>query len=125
MYSSFLFFLQFGGGASGDGGISFVFFILAMFGIMYVLLILPQNRKMKKHENFLANLKKGHKVITMGGIHGKVLKVSEDSVSIDIGGGTRIKVEKMMISSEMSARLNKTASTDTPVSTEEESTDKE
>jgi preprotein translocase subunit YajC len=80
-------------------------FLLLMFAVMFLFLILPQQRRAKKERNFKKNLKKGDLVVTKGGIHGKVVEVNEsnDSCVIETMAG-KVKMERSFISHEMSQR---------------------
>ncbi len=77
------------GGALG-GLITFLPFIL-MFGVMYVIIILPQKRREKKTREMLNSLVPGDKVISVGGITGKVINIKDDEVTVETS------VEKTMI----------------------------
>ena len=70
---------------------------LFIFIIFYVLMIRPQTRKMKQHQATLAALKKGDEVVTGGGIRGKVTKVSDDEVEVEIASNVRVRVVKSTI----------------------------
>ena len=91
------------GGAAGNGGAqgnplgAFVPLIL-MFAIFYFLLIRPQQKKAKQHKELLANLKKGDAIITGGGIYGRISAANGDVLTIDVGGGTEIKVNRAFVS---------------------------
>jgi len=71
-------------------------FILVGF-IFYFLLIRPQNKRLKDHKAMLAAVTRGDEVVTSGGLIGKVTKVTEDDIMIDLGGGTKVKVLKSML----------------------------
>jgi len=75
---------------------------LIMFGmifiVMYFFMIRPQIKKQKKEREYRLSLKKGDKVITVGGIHGKILDVKEDSFIIEVHAGVKLKVEKSAVS---------------------------
>ncbi len=83
----------------------FLPFIL-IFVVMFVFMILPQQRKMKKEKEFEANLKVGDKVITKSGFHGKVSEIHDTTAVIETMSG-KLKIEKNAISMEMSAALAK------------------
>ncbi len=85
-------------------------FLLLMFAVMFLFLILPQQRRAKKERNFKNNLKKGDLVVTKGGIHGKVVEVNEtnDSCVIETMAG-KVKMERSFISHEMSQRRTTSA----------------
>jgi preprotein translocase subunit YajC len=84
-----------GGGASGEGGgfSAFVPLIL-MFGIFYFLLIRPQQKKQKAHRGMLGNLKKGDRVITSGGLHGRITGITDTVATVEIAEKVRVKVAR-------------------------------
>lgn len=92
--------------AEGGGNpmISFAF-LAAVFGIMYFFMIRPQQKKMKDQRNFLNDLQKGDKVVTNGGIHGKIAKVDENTILLEIDSNTKLRVEKSFISVDFSKVL--------------------
>jgi preprotein translocase subunit YajC len=71
---------------------------LLIFVIFYVLMIRPQQRRVKDHQAAIAAVKKGDEVITGGGIRGKVTKVSDDEAEVEIAQGVKIRVVKSTIS---------------------------
>ncbi len=79
--------------------------LVAMFAVVYLFMILPQQRRMKKEKAFESTLKVGDKVITKGGMHGRVAELTEKNVIIETMAG-KIKFERSAISMEMSAALN-------------------
>ena len=82
----------------GPGGMftSFLPFIL-IFVIFYFLLILPQQRKQKKHRAMLEALKKGDRVLTTGGVMGTVAALNKDVVTVQVADNVRIKVRREYI----------------------------
>jgi preprotein translocase subunit YajC len=90
-------------GAPAGGGtemiLQFVPFIL-IFVIMWFLIIRPQQRRVKAHQEMIKNVRRGDTVVTSGGIIGKVTKVVEDSadVEVEIADNVRVKVARAMIS---------------------------
>jgi preprotein translocase subunit YajC len=80
--------------------------IILLFLVMYLFLIRPQMRKAKQEKQFAAQLKKGDKVITTGGIHGKVLELNEDGTCVIECGAGKIKFERAAISMERTAKIN-------------------
>lgn len=69
--------------------------LLAVFGgIFYFLLIRPQRKKQKQHEDLVKSLEKGDEIITAGGIHGSVTKVLKENLIIKIEDGTLMKVQQ-------------------------------
>jgi preprotein translocase subunit YajC len=65
-----------------------------IFAVFYFLLIRPQQKKAKEQQDFLSNLKKGDKVMTGGGIHGKITGLTDSAVTLEIADGVRIKVHR-------------------------------
>ncbi len=65
-----------------------------IFLIFYFLLIRPQQKRMKEHQEKIGGVKRGDKVVTGGGLVGKVVKADDDYVEIDLGGGTKVKAVK-------------------------------
>jgi preprotein translocase subunit YajC len=93
------------GGAMGSGDllIQFLPFVL-IFVIMYFLIIRPQRMKAKKHQEMVANLRRGDTVVTTGGLIGKVAKiVDEGELQIDLAENVRVRMMRGMIS-EVRAR---------------------
>ena len=97
--------------ASGKGSSSFsLIFMGLMILVFWLFMIRPQAKKAKEQKNFINDLKKGDKVITIAGIHGTINKVNEDgTLSLEVSPGSYLKIEKSTISLEMSATLNKAA----------------
>ena len=71
---------------------------LLIFVIFYLLMIRPQQRRVKEHQAALAAIKKGDQVVTGGGIRGKVIKVTDDEAEVEIANGVRVRVIKSTIS---------------------------
>ena len=71
--------------------------MLAMFAVFYFLLIRPQSKKAKEHQNMLAALKKGDEVVTGGGIVGKVTGVSDNLLTLEISEKVRVRVMKAQV----------------------------
>jgi preprotein translocase subunit YajC len=67
---------------------------LLIFVIFYVLMIRPQQRRVKAHQAALAAVRKGDEVVTGGGIRGRITRVSDDEVEVEIAQGVRINVIK-------------------------------
>jgi preprotein translocase subunit YajC len=80
--------------------------ILLIFVVMYMFMILPQQKKLKKEKEFESTLKVGDKIITKSGFHGKVSELAETHAIIETMSG-KLKIERSAISMDMSAALNK------------------
>ena len=71
--------------------------LILIFVVFYFLLILPQQKKAKEHKQMLESIDKGDDVITSGGIHGKVVGVADQVLTLDIGDKVKIKVSREFI----------------------------
>jgi preprotein translocase subunit YajC len=85
------------GGQSGNPIAAFAPLIL-MFLIFYFLLIRPQQKKAKEHKALLSNLKKGDSIMTSGGIYGRIVALTDDALTIDVGNDVQIKVNRSFVS---------------------------
>ena len=93
---------------AGGGDFTSFLPIIGMIAIFYFFFIRPQQQKQKETKKYLEEVKKGDMVVTVGGIHGKIIEVSDSTVLIDVDRGTKLLVEKASISLEASKRLNDT-----------------
>jgi len=82
---------------AGTGMSSLIMFGM-IFAVMYFFMIRPQIKKQKKEREYRSALKKGDKVVTIGGIHGKISDVKEDTFIVEIMGGNTLKIEKTAVS---------------------------
>ena len=89
----------FGGGAGGDGGMLMSLLPFALiFVIMYFLILRPQQKRAKQHQEMVKNLRRGDNVITSGGLVGKVTKVvDDDQIEFEISDGVRVRQMRQMI----------------------------
>ena len=71
---------------------------LLIFVIFYILMIRPQQRRVKEHQAAIAAIKKGDEVITGGGIRGRVTKVSDDEAEVEIANGVKVRIVKSTVS---------------------------
>jgi len=72
--------------------------------VFYLLFFRPQQKQMKKHQEFVNQLQKGQDVVTNGGIVGKVFQVEDRTVTLDIGGGTKLRVVKAQVAAAWSEK---------------------
>lgn len=95
-------------------GIEPSFFIMMglVMVVMYFFMIRPQTKKAKEQKNFINEIKKGDKVVTIGGIHGRVVKVNEDTLLLEVDGNTKLKIEKSVISIEFTKAANTRTTTE-------------
>ncbi len=102
-------FLLLGGGAAAEGAEksalgSFLPLVFIMV-IFYFFMIRPQMRKQKEAKKHREALKVGDKIVTIGGMHGKIVEMNETTVMLEVNDKTRIKFEKTAISVESTANL--------------------
>jgi preprotein translocase subunit YajC len=76
---------------------------LLIFVIFYLLMIRPQQRRVKEHQAAITAIRKGDEVVTGGGIRARVTKVSDDEVEVEIAQGVKVRVVKSTISAVLSA----------------------
>ncbi|WP_224372974.1 preprotein translocase subunit YajC [Hyalangium versicolor] len=95
MADSFLILAQ--AAAGGANPLVNMGFIALLVAIMYFVMIRPQQKQAKTHRELLAGLKKGDEVVTQGGILGKIQVVSEQTVTLEVANGVRIRVLKRSI----------------------------
>ena len=92
--------------APASGGLGAMLPNLLLFGgmglVMYFFMIRPQQQKAKNQKLFREALKKGDSVITIGGLHGKIVSVNENTITLEVDKGLRLLFEKSAISVEAS-----------------------
>jgi preprotein translocase subunit YajC len=82
--------------------VQFLPFILIAV-VFYLVFFRPQQRQAKQHQAFLGGLKKGDEIVTQGGIVGTVVLVEDRTVTIDVGGGTKLRVIKGQVATAWKA----------------------
>jgi preprotein translocase subunit YajC len=90
-----------GGGTGGGGGLGAFLPLIIIFAIFYFLLIRPQQKKSKQHKQLLAELKKGDKVVSSGGLHGVITGLADDVVTVEISPKVRVKITRSSIAGVM------------------------
>tara|TARA_B100000085_G_C18507077_1_gene497989 strand:- start:673 stop:969 length:297 start_codon:yes stop_codon:yes gene_type:complete len=83
--------------AAGSGMTSLIMFAM-IFAVMYFFIIRPQIKKQKKEKEYRSKLKKGDKVVTIGGIHAKILDIKEFHFIIETHGKNTLKIDKNAVS---------------------------
>jgi preprotein translocase subunit YajC len=81
--------------------------IVLIVVVFYFFMIRPQMKKQKDQNKFKEGIKKGDRIITIGGIHGKIAEISERTFIIEVENGVRLKIEKSAVSMENSIALQK------------------
>jgi len=89
---------------------AFQWILLAvMFLALYFILIRPQQKRMKEHRNLVSQLSKGDEVVTSGGILGRITKVGDNFITLDVGGNQEVFVQKQAVQSLMPKGTMKSA----------------
>ena len=88
--------------AANGGGMSMWLMLALIFVVMYFFMIRPQKKQQKELQNFRDSLKKGDKVVTIGGIYGTVAEIKEDSVLIEVDHNVKIRVSKQALVKDFS-----------------------
>ncbi len=87
---------QAAGGAPG-GGIESMLLIVVMFVVLYFLMIRPQMKRAKEHKTMIDSLQKGDEVVTGGGVLGRISKLNENYVTLDIASNVEIQVQRSAV----------------------------
>ena len=86
-------------GAQGSGTSTFIM-LLALMILMYFFMIRPQMKKAKEEKKFVESIEKGDKVVTLGGIHGKITEVSDTTFLLEVDKNVHIRIERKAVSAE-------------------------
>ena len=100
-------FAQAAGATSTQDALSQFLPLIAMFAILYFLMIRPQMKRQKEHRNLVANLAKGDEVITSGGLLGKVTKVTDSYITIEVSSLAEKPVEVLLQRASVTSVLPK------------------
>lgn len=90
------------GGEEGGGSAQWmnIVFLVGIFVVFYFFMIRPQQRKAKQQKEFRESLSKGDKVVTIGGVHGKIVEVEETTLILEMVDNSKIRVEKSAVSAD-------------------------
>ena len=88
----------------GNAGMVFIIQMVLIFGIFYFLLIRPQSRERRRHEELLQKIKKGDEIVMTGGIIGKVVHVEEKRLTLKTAENTRLTVDRSRIAAVLDTR---------------------
>ncbi|GMO11492.1 MAG: hypothetical protein Ta2A_20000 [Treponemataceae bacterium] len=118
--------LQAAAPAQGSPQSTLMFFapLIAIFFIMYFLMIRPQNKKQKEVERMIAGLKKGDKVVTVGGIHGTVSSTREKTVIVKVDDDAKLEFNRTAIASVIADEKKSDAKSEKIEKTETDDDDK-
>ena len=95
------------GDGGGAGGIMTFLPFIAIIAIFYFLIIRPQNKKQKETQKMLSALKKGDRIVTVGGVHGTIQSVREQSVYVKVDDNTKIEFSRSAISTVTASKPDK------------------
>jgi preprotein translocase subunit YajC len=91
-----------GAGQAGGSGLTMLLMLALIFVVMWLFMIRPQQKRQKELNAFRDSLKKGDKVVTVGGIYGTVLEVNDNKVMLEIDKDVKIKVDKASLVKDFS-----------------------
>ncbi len=86
------------GGNAGGGMVSTVVMFALIIFIFYFMIIRPQSKRQKERQKMLEAMKKGDKIVTSGGLHGKIIGMEDKTVLVEIADNVKVKVEKSAVS---------------------------
>jgi len=86
------------GEAAPKDNYSFIFIIAAMIIVLYFFMIRPQKNREKEARRFRESLGKGEKIVTISGIHGKIVEVQDTTFTVETESGARMRIEKSAVS---------------------------
>ncbi len=89
------------GGGGGGPGIGDFAFIIIIFAVFWFLLIRPQQKRAKEHKSMVSALAKGDEVVTNGGLLGKISKVGDNFITLEVADGLQVQVQRMAVASLM------------------------
>lgn len=90
----------------------FTIIMIGFLAFFYFFVVRPQNKRRKEMENMLASLKKGDRVVTIGGIHGKISSIRDTEVVLKVDANAEITVEKSAIARVVKSTKNETEDTE-------------
>ncbi len=93
------------GGGGQAGGLMQFFPLVLIIVVFYFFMIRPQLKKSKDQKKFRENIAKGDKIVTIGGIHGKITEVQDTTFIIEVEGGHKLKIEKSAVSMDSSTMI--------------------
>ena len=92
--------------AMGQNGIMTLLLWGGVLLVLYFFMIRPQQQKAKQQKDFVANMKKGDAVVTIGGLYGKITSVDANTVTLDVDRGVKLTFDKSSIAREASAKVD-------------------
>lgn len=90
-----------GGSTGGGPGMGDFLFLVVLFAVFYFLLIRPQQKRSKEHKQLVAALSKGDEVVTNGGLLGRISKIGDHFITMEIADGLEVRVQRQAVASLM------------------------
>jgi preprotein translocase subunit YajC len=88
---------QTSGGSGGQLDFNFLIMMVLMFGVLYFLMIRPQMKRQKEHKTMVEGLQKGDEVITVGGVLGRISKVTEGYVALEVAPHVEVQIQRAAV----------------------------
>ncbi|HUP01390.1 MAG TPA: preprotein translocase subunit YajC [Gemmatimonadota bacterium] len=110
-------FLMLGSPGEGGGAAGFIASLLpiaAMIGILWFLLIRPQQKEQQRHREMVRNLKKGDEIVTVGGVYGRIMAIGDERVSLKVAEGVKIDVERNKVVRVLTPHVEEVEARKTP-----------
>lgn len=104
------------GGAGGPGPMGMIGFFVVMFGVMYLIMIRPQQKQAQQHKAMLSALTKGDEVVTQGGLIGKINAITDRVVTLEVASGVKVR----MLKASIQGKYTPAAETSAPAAKSEE-----
>jgi preprotein translocase subunit YajC len=101
---NFLLFMPPAEGQQGGGWMSFLP-LIAIVLVFYLFFIRPQMKKSKDQKKYREALKKGDKIITIGGIHGKIIEIQDTTFTIEVEGQMKLRIEKSAVAMDSTSQI--------------------
>jgi preprotein translocase subunit YajC len=98
-------FLQAAPSGGGGGGSMQILMLVGIVAIFYFFMIRPQQKRNKEQQKFRSELQKGQKIVTIGGLHGKIVEVQEKTVTVEVADNMRLKFEKTAIATNVGEQI--------------------
>ena len=86
-----------GAGGAAGGGYESLILIVLMFGVLYFLMIRPQMKRAKEHKTMIEALQKGDEVVAAGGVLGRVTRINENYVTLEVSSNVEIQIQRAAV----------------------------
>src|SRR5437868_14725295 len=89
------------GGSTGSNSSIFFFVVILMFGALWLIVIRPQRRKQRIQQGMQSDLAVGDEILTAGGVYGKVTRIDDDEVGVEIASGVEVRLARRAIAAQL------------------------